>query len=85
MGWRRKVGAALKGLLLGVGLGGACACPDGILLGAIFTEGPEEVATWAIAFALGGAGLGGLIGLLTGVFGRRLVLPPPGEDRKSHS
>jgi hypothetical protein len=77
MSTARRLGRAVKGTLLGGALGSLCACPDGLLLGWIFAPTPTGVVRWAGAFVLGGALLGGLLGLLGG----RMVLRPPEAER----
>jgi hypothetical protein len=82
---QRRARTAVKWSLLAAGLGGLCACPDGLLLGAIFGGSLEGVAVWAGAAAGAGAVCGGLIGLLAALLGGRMVLRPPekGERREA--
>jgi hypothetical protein len=78
MGQRRTAaGRAVRWLGAGAAVGGCLAAVDGCVLGAIF-EGPW--ALWTGGFALGGAALGGLFGLLAAVFGPRMVLRPPDDE-----
>ncbi|MCI0458539.1 MAG: hypothetical protein L0Z62_16370 [Gemmataceae bacterium] len=69
----------MKWALLGAALGSLCACPDGLLLGLIVAGTPGGAMRWAGMFALGGAVLGGLVGLLGALLGGRMVLRPPEE------
>ena len=74
---RTAAGRAISWLGAGAAAGGCLAAVDGFVLGAV-CAGPW--ALWTGAFALGGAVLGGLLGLLAAVFGPRMVLRPPDDD-----
>jgi hypothetical protein len=70
---------AVKWALLGAALGSLCACPDGLLLGLIVVGTPSGAVRWAGVFAVAGAALGGLVGLLAALLGGRMILRPPQE------
>jgi hypothetical protein len=74
---RTAAGRAIRWLGAGAAVGGCLGAPDGLVLAAVLA-GPW--ALWAGCFALGGAALGGLVGLLAAVLGPRMVLRPPDDD-----
>jgi len=76
---RTAAGRVIGWLGAGAAVGGCLAAVDGFVLGAVFA-GPW--ALWTGAFALGGAALGGLLGLLAAVFGPRMVLRPPDDENR---
>jgi hypothetical protein len=74
---RAAAGRVFGWLGAGAAVGGCLAAVDGCVLGVVFA-GPW--AFWTGGFALGGAVLGGLLGLLAAVFGPRMVLRPPDDE-----
>jgi hypothetical protein len=74
---RTAAGRAIRWLGAGAVVGGCFAAVDGCVLGLVL-GGP--LALWTVGLALGGAALGGLLGLLAAVFGPRMVLRPPDDD-----
>jgi hypothetical protein len=70
---RTAAGRVVGWLGAGAAVGGCLAAVDGCVLGAVFGG---SWALWTGGFALGGAAVGGLLGLLAGVFGPRMVLRP---------
>jgi hypothetical protein len=74
---RAGTGRVIGCLGAGAAVVGCLAAVDGFVLGAVFA-GPW--ALWTGGFALGGAALGGLLGVLAAVFGPRMVLRPPDDE-----
>jgi hypothetical protein len=74
---RAGTGRVIGCLGAGAAVGGCFAAVDGFVLGAVFAG---SWALWIGGFALGGAALGGLLGVLAAVFGPRMVLRPPDDE-----
>jgi hypothetical protein len=86
---RAAPGKVLRYLLTGAVVGSLMTCVDGAILGAIFGSdgaGPVEAALlWAGYFAAAGAVLGAIVGAVSWVFGPRMVLQPPSENREQRT
>jgi hypothetical protein len=73
----------LRWIVTGALIGALLTCVDGLILGALFAGDTAEgealpgPVRWAIAFAVGGAIVGGMIGAMACLLGPRMVLPPP--------